>query len=77
MTTPAQRAQAVSTESVLTVSPLLQNTPPMRAHQSRSARRWRGFEFFVIITENNGVRGVEILNELGGEAVIANNEPQR
>ena len=31
----------------------------------------------AIITENNGVRGVEILNELGGEAAIANNEPQR
>ncbi|MGO8678999.1 MAG: glycosyl hydrolase family 28-related protein [Limisphaerales bacterium] len=31
----------------------------------------------AIITENNGVRGVEILNELGPEAVIANNEPQR
>ncbi|SPE62284.1 conserved hypothetical protein [Verrucomicrobia bacterium] len=31
----------------------------------------------AIITENNGVRGVEILNELGSEAVIANNEPQR
>jgi hypothetical protein len=31
----------------------------------------------AIITENNGVRGVEILNELGAEAVVANNEPQR
>jgi len=31
----------------------------------------------AIVTENNGVRGVEILNELGGEAAMANNEPQR
>ena len=31
----------------------------------------------AIITENNGVRGVEILNEFGDEAVIANNEPHR
>jgi hypothetical protein len=31
----------------------------------------------AIITENNGVRGVQVLNEVGGEAIIANNEPQR
>jgi len=29
----------------------------------------------AIITENNGVRGAQILNELGNQAVIANNEP--
>jgi hypothetical protein len=29
----------------------------------------------AIITENNGVRGLEILNEIGARAVIANNEP--
>ena len=29
----------------------------------------------AIITENNGVRGVEILSEIGEKAVIANNEP--
>jgi hypothetical protein len=29
----------------------------------------------AIVTENNGVRGVEILNELGARAVLANNEP--
>jgi hypothetical protein len=31
----------------------------------------------AIVTENNGVRGVEILNEIGERAVIANNEPER
>jgi hypothetical protein len=30
----------------------------------------------AIITENNGVRGVEIRNEIGDRAVVANNEPQ-
>jgi hypothetical protein len=29
----------------------------------------------AIVTENNGVRGVEILNEIGEQAAIANNEP--
>ena len=29
----------------------------------------------AIITENNGVRGVEITNEIGERAIIANNEP--
>ena len=29
----------------------------------------------AIITENNGVRGVEIQNEIGDQAVVANNEP--
>jgi hypothetical protein len=29
----------------------------------------------AIITENNGVRGVEILNEIGDQAIIANSEP--
>jgi hypothetical protein len=28
----------------------------------------------AIITENNGVRGVEIVNEIGDRAIIANNE---
>jgi hypothetical protein len=31
----------------------------------------------AIVTENNGVRGVEILNELADQAVISNNEPER
>lgn len=31
----------------------------------------------AIISENNGVRGVEILNEIGHQAIIANNEPQQ
>jgi len=31
----------------------------------------------AIITENNGVRGVEILNQIGDKAVITNNEPER
>ena len=30
----------------------------------------------AIIAENNGVRGVEILNEIGDQAVVANNEPE-
>jgi hypothetical protein len=30
----------------------------------------------AIITENNGVRGAQILNEIGDQAVIANNEPE-
>ena len=30
----------------------------------------------AIITENNGVRGVEITNEIGDKAIIANNEPE-
>ncbi len=30
----------------------------------------------AIITENNGVRGLEILNQIGERAVIANNEPE-
>ena len=30
-----------------------------------------------IVTENYDVRGVEILNEIGDQAVIANNEPAR
>ncbi len=29
----------------------------------------------AIVTENNGVRGVEILNEIGAQAILANNEP--
>ena len=29
----------------------------------------------AIITENNGVHGVEIINEIGDKAIIANNEP--
>ena len=29
----------------------------------------------AIVTENNGVRGVEITNEIGERAIIANNEP--
>ena len=31
----------------------------------------------AIVSENNGVRGVGILNEIGDQAVIANNEPER
>ena len=31
----------------------------------------------AIVTENNGVRGVEILNQIGDEAIIANNEPDQ
>jgi hypothetical protein len=31
----------------------------------------------AIITENNGVRGVQIINEIGDKAIIANNEPER
>ena len=31
----------------------------------------------AIITENNGVRGAQILNEVGNKAVIANNEPEQ
>lgn len=31
----------------------------------------------AVITENNGVNGVEIVNEIGDKAVIANNEPWR
>jgi hypothetical protein len=30
----------------------------------------------AIVTENNGVRGTQILNEVGDKAVIANNEPE-
>jgi hypothetical protein len=30
----------------------------------------------AIITENNGVRGAQIVNEIGDHAVIANNEPE-
>jgi len=30
----------------------------------------------AIVTENNGVRGVEIRNEIGDKAIIDNNEPQ-
>jgi hypothetical protein len=30
----------------------------------------------AIVTENNGAHGVEIVNEIGGRAVIANNEPR-
>ncbi|HNV00691.1 MAG: hypothetical protein KA191_13265 [Verrucomicrobia bacterium] len=30
----------------------------------------------AIVTENNGVRGVEIRNEIGDKAIIANNEPE-
>jgi len=30
----------------------------------------------AIITENNGVRGAQIVNEIGDQAVIANNEPE-
>ena len=30
----------------------------------------------AIVTENNGVRGVEITNEIGARAIFANNEPQ-
>lgn len=29
----------------------------------------------AILTENNGVRGVEISNEIGERAIITNNEP--
>jgi hypothetical protein len=29
----------------------------------------------AIVTENNGVRGMEILNEIGDKAIVANNEP--
>ena len=30
----------------------------------------------AIITENNGVRGAQIINDVGDKAIIANNEPQ-
>lgn len=30
----------------------------------------------AIITENNGVRGAQIINEIGAQAVLANNEPE-
>ena len=30
----------------------------------------------AIITENNGVRGAQIINEIGEKAIIANNEPE-
>ncbi|HVM48824.1 MAG TPA: hypothetical protein VMU04_12405 [Candidatus Acidoferrum sp.] len=30
----------------------------------------------AIVTENNGVRGTRILDEIGDQAVIANNEPE-
>ena len=29
----------------------------------------------AIVTENNGVRGVEILNDIGDQAVVAYKEP--
>jgi hypothetical protein len=41
---------------------------------SRALRCARGLKH-AIITENNGVRGVEIQNDIGDQAVIANNEP--
>lgn len=31
----------------------------------------------AIVTENNGVNGVEVVNEIGDAAVIANNEPRK
>ena len=31
----------------------------------------------AIVTENNGVRGAQIINEIGDQAVIANNEPEQ
>ncbi len=31
----------------------------------------------AIVSENNGVRGVEILNEIGDLAILSNNEPRR
>jgi hypothetical protein len=31
----------------------------------------------AIVTENNGVRGVEITNEIGERAILANNEPEQ
>ena len=31
----------------------------------------------AIITENNGVNGVEVVNEIGDAAIIANNEPRK
>jgi len=30
----------------------------------------------AIVTENNGVRGAQIVNEIGDQAIIANNEPE-
>jgi hypothetical protein len=30
---------------------------------------------YAIVTENNGVRRVEIINEIDDQAVVANNEP--
>jgi hypothetical protein len=41
---------------------------------SRAALR-KGLQH-AIITENNGVRGLEILNEIGERAALANNEPE-
>src|SRR5258708_2784975 len=31
----------------------------------------------AIVTQNGGVRGVKILNEIGDQAIIANNEAER
>jgi hypothetical protein len=31
----------------------------------------------AIVAESDGVRGAEIVNEIGGQAIIANNEPGR
>ena len=31
----------------------------------------------AIVTENNGVKGVSITNEIGEQAIISNNEPAR
>jgi hypothetical protein len=31
----------------------------------------------AIVTDNNGVRGVEIRNEIGDKAILANNEPEQ
>jgi len=29
----------------------------------------------AIVAENNGVKGVKVVNEIGGKAIVVNNEP--
>jgi hypothetical protein len=45
-----------------------------RRQPSRHADVWQPGKD-VIVTENKGVRGVEILNEIGDQAIVVDNEP--
>jgi hypothetical protein len=72
-TTRSPANRAVETATIFTTFALM--TAPLQFRVRRTEHRSGPELRHAIVTENNGVRGVGILNEIGDQAVIANSEP--